>query len=77
MDAVYIVEHSHEFPNGKEDIKLIGVYTSDEAARAAVERLRLQPGFCDHPDGFTVSKYPLNQDHWTDGFVSWDEASKR
>jgi hypothetical protein len=48
---------------------LIGVYRTEADAKAAIERLRHKPGFTTFPDGFQVSPYELNQDHWTDGFV--------
>ncbi|MCP2080108.1 UNVERIFIED_ORG: hypothetical protein J2W74_001294 [Methylorubrum zatmanii] len=33
-------------------------------------RVKGQPGFRDHPEGFETSVYPLDKDHWTEGFVS-------
>ncbi|WP_081865426.1 DUF7336 domain-containing protein [Chondromyces apiculatus] len=76
MDQVHLVQHVYESPDGAENIKLIGVYSDEEKAKEAVERLKLQPGFRDHPDGFYVSAVVLNQDHWTEGFVGWDEANR-
>ena len=48
---------------------LIGVYSTLARARAAVARLRPQPGFRDAPDGFHVEEYQLDTDHWTEGYV--------
>jgi homoserine kinase type II len=42
----------------------------------AIARLRAQPGFRQHPNEFCVSGYELDMDHWTEGFVSAEEASK-
>ena len=53
-----------------EDEKLIGVYATNADAVAAKERLRQQPGFVDTPEGFEIHEYELNQDHWTEGYVS-------
>ena len=64
---VYVLQHSREYDD-TEDIKLIGVYSSEAAARAAIERLLRQPGFRSYPDGFHVDRYPLDKDHWTEGF---------
>jgi homoserine kinase type II len=58
----------HERPD-TEDVKVIGIYSSDVQARAAIERLRQQPGFCDYPDGFCIDAYELDKDHWTEGFL--------
>lgn len=81
MDSVFVVQHSHTLPSGVEDLKMIGVYRSLEAANAAVDRLRGQPGFSNHPNviapditddegGFYVDEYRLDEDHWTAGFVT-------
>jgi len=51
-------------------VKIIGVYTSEELAQAAVERTRSLPGFADHPDGFRVERYDIDRDHWPRGFVT-------
>jgi hypothetical protein len=56
---------------GADDAKLIGVYSSPSRAEAAAKRLRQAPGFCDHPDGFTIDPYPVDEDHWREGFGSY------
>jgi hypothetical protein len=45
------------------------VYRTDQDARAAIERLRNQPGFRSFPKGFKIEKYELIKDHWTEGFL--------
>lgn len=67
MKTVFVLEHSYE-DESHEDIKLIGVYSSEERARATIEQLRGKPGFRKYPDSFHVSAYPLDHDHWTEGF---------
>lgn len=67
---VYIVQHVHELPGGDEDVKLIGVYSSEERAWDAVSRLAQLPGFAQAPQGFHVDAYELDRDHWTEGFVT-------
>ena len=49
MESVFVLQHLHILPTGEEDVKLLGVYRSLEGAHSAVERLRIQPGFRDHP----------------------------
>ncbi|HEX3067012.1 MAG TPA: hypothetical protein VHX14_00440 [Thermoanaerobaculia bacterium] len=74
MNQVFVVQHSHEFPDGSESVKLIGVYSSRPAAEEAVRRLASQPGFSKLPDGFTIDIYELDQDNWVEGFIT-DESS--
>ena len=81
MKSVFIVQHLHLLPNGQEDVKLIGAYRSAEAAHAAIERLKTQPGFCDSPRlidpltddeeaGFYIEEYELDKDRWPEGFIT-------
>ena len=67
---VFVLHHVHTFDEGDEDVKMIGVYSSSALATLAIERLRLQPGFCDAPDGFTIDKYSVDVDHWEEGYVT-------
>jgi len=67
---VFLVWHVHAIEEGNDDEKLIGVYSSEETARAAVARLSLQSGFRETTNGFHVSRYTVDEDHWTEGFVT-------
>lgn len=67
---VFVLQHVHVINDGEEDVQLIGVYSTRELAEQAVARLRSQPGFCDTPEGFSIDEYPVDQDHWTEGYVT-------
>lgn len=69
MKDVYLVWHVHPLESG-DDEKLVGVYASEEDARAAIQRLRTKPGFVSFPEGFMVEAYELGKDHWTEGYVT-------
>ena len=68
MDSAYVLWHVHK-QDGEDDEKLIGVYRTEEDAKQAIERLKEKPGFKEHQNGFLIDIYPLNKDHWEDGFV--------
>ncbi|HEY2379160.1 MAG TPA: hypothetical protein VGH98_24480 [Gemmatimonadaceae bacterium] len=69
---VYVLQHARPKEDDDEDVKLIGVYSSEAAAEAAIQRLREQPGFSEYPNDFHVDPYELDVDHWTEGFgVPW------
>lgn len=81
VGKVFVVQHSHALPSGIEDVKMIGVYRTLEAAKVAIGRLGTQPGFSRHPnvidpdttdeeDGFYIDEYELDKDHWVEGFVT-------
>jgi len=78
---VYVLQHLVEYSDGSEDVKMIGVYSTYERAKEAVERLKDQPGFKDNPgirdplnesgnlvSGFYIDEYALDEDHWREGF---------
>jgi hypothetical protein len=67
---MYLLWHTHEFEDGSEDSKLIGVYATNELAMSARARSKLLLGFQDHPNGFDISTYEVNEDHWTEGYVT-------
>ena len=69
---VYVVLHVHEFADGHEDVKLIGVYATETEANNAVRAVADQPGFRDHKDGFSIDKYPVGATYWQEGFITVD-----
>lgn len=70
MDIVYVLQHSYETAFGEEETKLIGVFSTKQAAKAAVNTLKSAPGFRDLPDHFSINKYSIDQAHWTEGFIT-------
>lgn len=69
MTTLYVLWHVYELdPLEEEESKLIGVYSSEEKARDAIARLRVQPGFRDYPNGFEIRPRALDDD-WKEGFA--------
>lgn len=66
MQKVYVLEHSAE--GLSERIKILGVYSSEEEAKNAIESLKDKSGFKDYPDDFVIDEYELNKICWSDGF---------
>ncbi len=70
---LYLLWHTYEKKPGDEDTKLIGVYSSEERAKEALEKVRVKPGFRDYPDGFEIYEDELNMTDWREGFAEpWD-----
>jgi hypothetical protein len=68
MRTIVVLWHAQAMPDGDEDAKLIGVYSTDQKAEQAVEHLRVKPGFRDAPDSFEVSDCKVDKDYWAEGF---------
>jgi hypothetical protein len=73
---VYRLYHILTLESGDDDEKLIGIDTTEEKAKAAIQRVADQPGFRDHPEGFKTFEHTLDTDEWTLGFISAEEAAK-
>lgn len=67
MNDVFLVWHTNPL-NGDE--KLTGVYSTQEKAEQSVQRLLSKAGFRDSADGFEICCCGLDEDQWTEGFVS-------
>jgi homoserine kinase type II len=67
-DVVYLLWFVNEMADREDAELLIGVYSSESEAKAAIDRLKGQRGFVDFPEGFQICPYELNRDHWTEGF---------
>lgn len=69
MDSVFLLWHVREVQGSEDDELFIGVYSTEQEARAAIERLKGKPGFVDYPNGFQIHPCELSRDAWTEGFI--------
>jgi hypothetical protein len=70
--AAHFDPEALDFDEETDDAQLIGVYSTRDGADAAVERTRLLEGFRDEPDCFMIDAHTLDEDGWTDGYVTVD-----
>ena len=70
MSLVWTLYHTHEFEDGHEDLKLIGIFSSEESAVRAKKSLLNQPGFRDLPDGFSIDPHTVDDIGWRKGFAT-------
>ena len=68
-NTVHLLWFVNEMADREDAELLIGVYSDEAEARAAIQRLKDQKGFVDFPEGFQIHAYELNRDHWTEGFI--------
>jgi hypothetical protein len=53
-----------------DDLKILGVYSSEARAADRIQRARELPGFREEPDCFYIGQYTVDQDKWEEGFVT-------
>ena len=67
MTMLYTLRHT--IVRGEdEDHKEIGTYSTEDNAKAALERVKDKPGFSDPRGYFTIDPSQLDFDYWADGF---------
>lgn len=77
--TVFLLWHIHDLKDDfgtHEEEKLIGVFSSEEKANAAIELLKYREGFRDYPlNCFEIHETEVDQISWLDGFsaVYWCE----
>lgn len=72
IKEVYILHHVHEFEDGDEDVKILGIFSSESKGIELIEKYKKQPGFKDDPEGFSADKYILDKADWVEGFSTLD-----
>jgi hypothetical protein len=70
MEVVYLLWHSHPTGGNENNEKLIGVYSTEEAAKSAQNRIAEKAGFASCPEGFEIVKYRIGEDHWSEGYLT-------
>lgn len=79
-DKMYLLYHYYEYGenNENEEIKILGIYNSEQEASKAIERYYKLEGFKKYPkECFVVSEYHVNEDTgWKAGFVSSDDLEQ-
>lgn len=78
---MYVYELGHCYERLIEDYphdvyRIIGVYDSEETAKAAKMNYSKKPGFKEFPiDCFYINRYRLDEDNWKSGFITYDHET--
>ena len=79
MQKVYVLWHSHELKDDlgpHDEIKMIGIFSTEQRAHAAIVQLKDQEGFRDDPVScFEICEQVVDRIGWKDGFYTarWSE----
>lgn len=66
---VWLLWHGDDIYDETPNALLLGVYSTEELAQARIGRCTDLPGFRDHPESFEISRYEIDHDEWTEGYV--------
>ncbi|MCB9742634.1 MAG: hypothetical protein H6740_08545 [Alphaproteobacteria bacterium] len=67
---VYVLVHERALPQGGEDTKIVGVFSSKELGEDAMTLAKAREGFRDHPDGFHLDLMVVDKTYWEEGFIT-------
>ncbi len=76
---IFLLWHTHDLTDSygiHKEVKLIGVFSSEEKANEAIGQVKDQEGFRDFPIScFQIDKSKIDQPSWADGFstIHWTE----
>ena len=74
LTDVFLLWHTHDLTDDcgtHEEVKLIGVFSTEEKAKEAMEQLKNKEGFRDFPIRcFEIAKMKIDQPNWADGFYT-------
>jgi hypothetical protein len=70
MKTIWQLNHVRELPDGGEDIKQIGLFASEGEARAAMQQVKIEPGFREYPNDFVLEEVALGYVAFEQGFVT-------
>ncbi len=82
MMIVYALRHykisadddDYDDPSRPMDFSEIGIYSTQEEAIKAIDRVKGQERFQAWLGGFRIEGHTLDMDGWDEGFVSFDDA---
>ena len=64
MTTMYQLQHIIRRALDDQDVKAIGLYTSEALLKRVIERKRSEPGFSDPRGQFFYDAYSLDEDFW-------------
>ena len=70
MEKVFALWHERTDETGCDHEKMLGVYSTEQKAREAMEFLRDKPGFKDYPEGFYIRHCTIDRTEMVEGFVT-------
>lgn len=68
---VYWLTHSYEDEEGYDIVTDIAVYSSREKAEEDLQKVKDLDKFREHPEGFYIGSYEVDQTYWEGGFFTY------
>ena len=70
MKKIYFLDYVYEFEDGHDDIKLLGVFSSKENAKLALEKIKANPEYKKIAKYIVISKGTMERVGWEEGYFT-------
>lgn len=60
LTEVYLLKYVAHRGTDQQEVKLVGIFSSQQLAKVAIAKLSRDPKYRDHADGFIINQYPLD-----------------
>lgn len=68
---------SHEWYDGKYDyVSYLGYYSTKQKAEEAKKTYRTDSDFVEHPEGFEIGEFEIDEREWTEGYFTYAKKTK-
>jgi len=72
LEKVYLLDYVYEFEDGHNEVKLLGVFSSEAEAKQALSNLMKNPKLKEISNLFTISENKIDRLGWIEGFITVD-----
>jgi len=70
LEVLFFLNYVREFEDGHDDIKLLGVFSSEKIANEALKKIRKIPGLVRNSGDFLIEEENVKLLGWTEGFTT-------
>jgi hypothetical protein len=76
LNIVYSLYYVFEYPDGYEDISLLGLFSSEAIFQKAKQCLICDSYFEKFSDNINGFQHQINTPQWVEGFIKWEPTSR-
>ena len=70
LEVLFFLNYVREFEDGHDDVKLLGVFSSEKIANEALEKIGKIPGLVRNSGDFLIEEENIKLLGWTEGFTT-------
>ena len=76
LNEIYSLYYVFEYPDGYQDISLLGLFSSESASQKAKQCLMRDSRFMKFSNNISSFQHQINVPQWEEGSIKWKPTSK-